>query len=95
MVKVIWTELALGDLKAIHEYISKDSKGYADKFIGRLIDKVSQLQTFPKSGRIVPEYNSEDLRELIAGNHRIVYRVHSHHVGIARVHHAARPLKIE
>ena len=33
MVKVIWTEFALEDLKAIHEYISQDSKAYADKFI--------------------------------------------------------------
>ncbi|HRX00232.1 MAG TPA: type II toxin-antitoxin system RelE/ParE family toxin [Cyclobacteriaceae bacterium] len=94
MVKVIWTELALGDLKAIHEYISKDSKGYANKFVGKLVDRVSQLQTFPKSGRIVPEYNSEILRELIEGNYRIVYSVHPDYIGIARIHHSARPLKL-
>jgi len=43
MVKVLWTELALGDLKNIHEYISKDSKSYADKFIDKIIGRVDQL----------------------------------------------------
>ena len=29
MVKIVWTELALEDLRSIHEYICKDSKRYA------------------------------------------------------------------
>lgn len=95
MVKVIWTELALGDLKAIHDYISKDSRGYADKFIEKLIARVSQLHTFPKSGRIVPEYSSELIRELIEGSYRIVYRVHADHIGVVRVHHSARQLNVD
>ena len=65
MVKVIWTEFALEDLKAIHEYISQDSKVYADKFIENLINRVDQLENLPKSGRSVPEFNSETIRELI------------------------------
>ena len=58
MVKVIWTEFALDDLKSIHEYISKDSKPYADKLIAKLIRRVDQLERFPKSGRITPEFDS-------------------------------------
>ncbi|CAN5243679.1 hypothetical protein BH09BAC3_BH09BAC3_24490 [soil metagenome] len=42
MVKIIWTEFALEDLKAIHEYISQDSKVYAGKFIEKLINRVDQ-----------------------------------------------------
>jgi plasmid stabilization system protein ParE len=37
MVTIDWTELALEDLKEIHDYISLDSKIYA----GRYIDKIS------------------------------------------------------
>ncbi len=95
MVKVIWTEFALDDLKSIHEYISKDSKPYADKFIEKLISRVDQLEKFPNSGRTTPEFDSKKIRELIEGNYRIVYKINPDHVGIVRVHHAARRLKLD
>ncbi len=93
MVKVIWTEYAIEDLRLIHEYISKDSKRYADRFIEKLFERVDQLESFPKSGRVVPEFNSDSIRELIEGNYRIVYKISSSQVAIIRVHHAARQLK--
>lgn len=40
MVKVLWTEFALEDLRSIHSYIAKDSKIYADKFVEKLINRV-------------------------------------------------------
>jgi len=95
MVKVIWTEFALDDLKSIHEYISKDSKPYADKFLEKLISRVGQLEKFPNSGRPNPEFNSEKIRELIEENYRIVYKINPDHIGIVRVHHAARLLKLD
>ncbi len=93
MVKLIWTEFALEDLRLIHEYISLDSELYADRFIEKLLKRVDQLEHFPKSGRVVPEFNSESIRELIEGNYRIVYKISTNQVAIVRVHHAARQLK--
>ena len=93
MVKVVWTDLAIEDLKTIHEYISKDSKFYADRFVVKLINRVDQLETHPESGRIVPEFSKEDIRELIEGNYRIIYRIKFDQVGVVRVHHSARHLK--
>ncbi len=93
MVKVIWTDLAIEDLKSIHEYIARDSKFYSERFIEKIISRVDQLESFPNSGRIVPEFASEKIRELIEGNYRIVYRVHTDHVGIVRVHNSAAPLR--
>ena len=93
MVKIIWTEFAVEDLKDIHNYISKDSKRYADRFIEKIINRVSQLENFPKSGRVVPEFDNASIRELIEGNYRIVYKVFTDQVAIVRVHHAARQLK--
>ena len=93
MVVIEWSEIALDDLKEIHEYISKDSKLYADRYINKLFTRVDQLETHPKSGRVVPEYNMETIRELIEGNYRIVYKIIQNSVSILRVHHAARLLK--
>jgi plasmid stabilization system protein ParE len=63
MVNIIWTEYAIEDLRLIHEYISKDSKRYADRLVEKIIERVDQLQNFNKSGRVVQEFNSEAIRE--------------------------------
>ena len=93
MVKVIWTEFAIEDLRLIHEYISKDSERYADRFIEKLIERVDQIENFPNSGRVVPEFNLQTIRELIEGNYRIIYKTSAGQIAIVRIHHAARQLK--
>ena len=93
MVTIDWTEVALEDLKEIHDYISLDSRVYADRYIDKLISRVDQLSAHPKSGRVVPEYNIETIRELIEGNYRIVYKNNHKSVSILRIHHSARLLK--
>ncbi len=92
MVRIVWTEFALEDLRLIHDYIAKDSKTYADRLIDKLIARVDQLEAFPKSGRVVPEFDNTDIRELIEGNYRIIYEIKPDHIGIIRIHHAARLL---
>jgi plasmid stabilization system protein ParE len=66
----------------MHEFISKDSKRYADRSVEKIIARVDQLENFPKSGRVVPEFNSPSIRKLIKGNYRIVYKVSKSHVAI-------------
>ena len=53
MVK--WSKPAKLDLKQIHDYIAKDSKFYAQKVSQEIVDKSEILNSFPESGRIVPE----------------------------------------
>ena len=43
-------------------------------------------------GRVVPEYDREDLRELIFHNYRIIYKVEPERVAIATIVHASRDL---
>jgi len=94
MVTIVWTDLAIEDLSSIHAYIALDSKIYADRFVEILISRVDQLEEFPNSGRIVPEFNKTSIRELIEGNYRIVYKIQTDKtIGIVRVHHAAMLLK--
>ena len=60
---MIWSELALDDLKNIYDYISKDSIIYANRVIEKIILRIDQLENFPKSGRVVPELNNNSIRE--------------------------------
>jgi len=93
MAKIVWTDLAKDDLRSIYDYILRDSKVYAKRYVSKLISRVDQLETNPMSGRIVPEINREEIRELIEGNYRLVYRCVGDSVTMLRVHHAARQLK--
>ena len=92
MVNVIWSELSIEDLRSIFDYISIDSPYYAGIQIDRIVNRTEQLIEFPQSGRVVPEFNNESLRELIEGNYRIVYQLVNETVEIVRIHHAAKKI---
>lgn len=92
MVRIIWTELALDDLKNIHDYVSRESHVYAIRLVDKIIGRVQQLEIFPESGKIVPEFGEKSIKELIEGNYRIIYKIHSEYIGISRIHHSARLL---
>jgi addiction module RelE/StbE family toxin len=92
VVKLIWTELALADLKQIHEYIARDSEKYAERQIARIIKKVEQLELQPISGRIVLEFSDPKIRELIEGSYRIIHKMETESIFITRIHHSARIL---
>ena len=94
MAKIIWSNLAMEDLRNIYEFISKNSVRYADSLVERIIERVDILETHPFIGRKVPEIANDSIRELIEGNYRIIYRLESEkRVAIVRVHHGAKPLK--
>ena len=91
MVKIVWTEQSVSDLKDILDYISKDSKRYAENQIRRIKTNTLILKTQPESGRVVPELGIKQIRELIEGNYRIVYRLFNNElVEILTIHHSSR-----
>ena len=92
MSRIDWTERARGDLRAIHTYIARDSKRYADGVISRIKARTRRLRDWPQSGSIVPEWSSPDLREVFSGQYRIIYRVEKDRVLILTVIHGARQL---
>ena len=93
MVRINWTFRAKDDLKDIAEYISKDSKRYAKLQITRLKTRTRILKTQTRSGKIVPELNRENIRELIEGNYRIIYKiVQENQIDILTIHHSSRDL---
>ena len=55
---------------------------------------VERLENFPLSGRIVPEFGQEYIREIIFGSYRIVYLVGEEEVSILTVFHSSRLLKV-
>ena len=74
-MEIVWTNQALQKLNKFVDYIAKDDVATAEKWALKLIEKTDQLIDQPESGRIVPEYNESNLRELIVGNYRLIYRI--------------------
>ena len=93
MTKVVWSDPSVKDLDRIHKYVSEDSVTYADALIGEMIEAVDQLVNFPRSGRIVPEFNKEATRELIVGSYRIIYDIVGTKAMILTVIHGSRLLR--
>lgn len=95
LYSLTWTSPALQDLLEITQYIKDDNPEAARRFGKQVKEKVSRLARFPRSGRIVPEFSVHGLREVIAGDYRIIYRVVSAkpQVEILTVRHGARLLK--
>jgi addiction module RelE/StbE family toxin len=94
-MRIIWSPLAVERAAEIAEYISRDNPTAAEKWIDTVFSKVEQLKSFPESGRIVPEINSKDFRELIYGNYRIIYRVEKIQVSILTIRHGKQILPID
>ena len=93
MEQIKWTKKSIKDLKAINDFISLDSKLYAARFIHKIIQSVDHLVLFPESGRIVPEKNNPEIRELIIGNYRVFYTNKNNGITILRIHNSARKIK--
>jgi addiction module RelE/StbE family toxin len=91
VTELTWSPQSLRDIEAIRTYIAVDSVVYADAMVRRLVAAVERLKTFPESGRVVPERNDSEIREVIVRDYRIVYRRRPGSVEIAVVFHGAKP----
>lgn len=94
MAEIVWTSSALKDLNEIGEYIATDSPRYAEITIDKLFNKVEILRNHHRLGRIVPEADQENIRELIEGNYRIIYEIINDSLFVLTVHHSSRMLRL-
>jgi len=92
MGKVIWTDPALESLRDIIEYIAKDSPSYAERFGIQIVESPRRLEKYPHSGRIVPEFNDEEIRELFYSSYRIIYLIKDEDCYITAVIHGSRDI---
>lgn len=92
MAQIKWTPQSFNDLESITHFIAKDSRHYARLFVIDILRAIDRLLDFPKSGRIVPELKSADIREIIFGNYRIVYRLKAQTAEILTIYHGAKLL---
>lgn len=93
-MRIIWSPLAVDRASEIADYIAQDKPSAAEKWIDTVFSKVEQLKSFPEIGRIVPEINDSQFRELIYGNYRIIYRIETKQISILTIRHGRQILPI-
>lgn len=90
-----WSPRAVADLEAIGEYISRDDPTKAESWLSMLVSAAQQAALLPLSGRRVPEFGREEIREVIKKHYRIVYRITKTQIQVLTVFESHRQLKIE
>jgi len=87
-----WTDRALRDLAGIGEYIAQHDPLAASRWVSRLLRAVEDAALLPRAGRPLPEVGRRDVREVLRGNYRIVYRVGDHEIEVLTVFEGHRLL---
>jgi len=84
-MKVHWTRNAISHLANMYEYIALNSPTYAKRTVDKITRRSEQIAGQPYSGRKVPEYDAEDIRELIEKPYRIIYRIKPDQIDVVAV----------
>jgi toxin ParE1/3/4 len=87
-----WTQSAWNDLEAAADYISKDSPRYAASFVQEVRDAARSLNTLAFRGRVVPEFNDTNIRELFLKSYRLIYQITAQQIYVLGLIHGARDL---
>jgi plasmid stabilization system protein ParE len=94
-LKVVWTRLAVDRAYEQARYIAEDKPEAALRWLDGAFKATDRLESFPRSGRVVREVGSENLREVIYRSHRIIYRIEKNAVLILTLRGAAQRLDLK
>ena len=89
-MKVHWTATAEEHLDGIYRNIARDSATYAKRVVDRVTSRSVQIAAFPLSGRVVPEYEMEQIRETLEGPYRIIYYIKPDQIDVLAVLHGSQ-----
>lgn len=88
-MKVVWSRLAIDDLRKLRAYIADDDPAAAARIARRLVDATDQLAEFPGMGRPGRRPHTREL--LVPGTPCLVpYRVVNNVIEIIAVIHMSR-----
>jgi toxin ParE1/3/4 len=89
-MRVIWAPRATQRAAEVAEYIAADSPAAAREWVRHLFAKTASLGRYPRRGRKAPEVGRDDVRQVVHGPYRIVYRIDARQVVVLTVRHARR-----
>jgi toxin ParE1/3/4 len=94
-MRVLWSPRALERVEEIFEIIRWDKPGAARRWVEKVFYSVEGLTELPRQGRVVPEVGREEVRELLLGNYRVVYRIDERVINILTIRHGRQLLDLD
>ncbi len=92
-MKLLWSRRAQLDLLEIGLYIARDQPRSARRRVEKLRARARKAAQAPLVGRVVPEIERQEIREVFAGNYRIVYRAEKDVIVVLTVFEGHRRLR--
>ena len=89
-MRVRFTPTGRAQFLAAVTYIRRDNPVAAARFRQRAEEVLRRLASFPKSGRLIPEFSELPYREVIVAPYRFFYRIKDQTVWIVAVWHSAQ-----
>jgi plasmid stabilization system protein ParE len=65
--------------------IAEDRPLAAEAWVEEIFASLLRLEQFPESGREVPEVRRAEVREVIQGKYRVIYRIESEEISVLTV----------
>lgn len=98
MAEIVWSQLAEDQLRRAVQYIQVEQGNfYANLVLNKVFEAIENLEQYPRLGPIEPQLRQRkgEYRYVIAWSYKVVYRVTSKHIFIARVFHTSqKPTKL-
>jgi len=89
-LKIRFTPTGRVQFLAAIAYIQRDNPTAASRFRQKAEQKLRRLESFPESGRHLPEFPELPYREVIVAPYRFFYRIDGKTVWIVAVWHGAQ-----
>ena len=94
-MKVRLTDSAINDLQELLLYYEEQLvPKVGQRFVAEILDRIETLIDNPDIGRIVPEFSTDNIRELIHKPFRVVYLRESSTIFIIRIWRSERILEL-
>lgn len=91
-MKVVWAPLAIERAVEQARFIAADKPEAGRRWLDGLFAAVGKLAKFPQLGKMVPELERPEIREIAFGSHRVIYRVEKRQVSVLTIRHGRRLL---
>ena len=94
-MRLVWSPLAEQHVEEALAFIAADDAAASRRWLEELLERVEALRRFPDSGRVVPELERDEIRELLVGSYRVIYRHRGDLVEIAVTRLQARHFDVD
>jgi len=90
--RLVYTQSAITELHDVHQFIHADSPHNAATWRAKLVSAAETLRSSPRRCALAPEssFSSDEARQLIFGNYRVVFTIDDDCIVILHIRHTAR-----